>query len=424
MKTMLQERAEIQNMIVVQYWSFEELRRLYGLAEKEGVMELESPKMEDPPPRYDAHVPRTSELALSIEAPPIPPKEDDHSHALVSYQERPLIQLKDSVERAVSRENQALAAPVNDIVDHLLDEWTRLGDRDYFDPNARPSRHLKPRDRKYKAQVDSDEEVTSSSSFERSENIGGFMIEGPRSSVKKSVRFKASVEDDSDEDDHRPKRSTRHHIINSEDDTSSSSSSSDSDASPVAQRPEERRRSSASNAPRPGLGTQQPSDRVRRPYGSGSSNNIHELPPGRPVSRGMPPSVVQPRPVPNPGQQRQGPPPVRPNHRPPPISAPPSAVHRIPSAGPYVPQQYVGPSPRASPNPPYGTFFPARQAGPPGPQPILSSPKVSRRSHRTESRHDRNKDARSSASRNIKKGMYGGAAVAGILELLQGLDGL
>ena len=47
------------------------------------------------------------------------------------------------------------------------------------------------------------------------------------------------------------------------------------------------------------------------------------------------------------------------------------------------------------------------------------------RSHRMESqRLERLKKDESSASRNIKKGIFGGTAIAGILELLQGLDGL
>ena len=51
---MRQDRAEIQNMIVVQHWSLVELRKLYELAEKEAKEETMSPTIEDPPPSYDA----------------------------------------------------------------------------------------------------------------------------------------------------------------------------------------------------------------------------------------------------------------------------------------------------------------------------------------------------------------------------------
>ncbi|KAL8946589.1 MAG: hypothetical protein Q9183_007887, partial [Haloplaca sp. 2 TL-2023] len=51
--TMLQERAEIQNMVVVRHWSLVDLHRLYGLAEQEVEEKRNHHRIEPPSPRYD-----------------------------------------------------------------------------------------------------------------------------------------------------------------------------------------------------------------------------------------------------------------------------------------------------------------------------------------------------------------------------------
>ena len=431
---MRQDRAEIQNMIVVQHWSLVELQRLYGLAEKEAKEESMSPMIEDPPPSYDvakntqtsyyeeqaANGPRR----LSIQGPPIPDKVSNDSQALVKFEEKPLRQLDHQFTLALTRENQALGAPVYDIVNHLLHEWTKIPDvearpsppssRGYPSPHASPPSSRKnsaaypaPNSAARPTYFESDED-TSDSEFERSSEIGGRYIEGPRKGVEKNVRFRARVESDAEEYDHyrSRKRKPQKHILHGEDD---SSTDTDSDASPPPRAPGSRRSSESGNLPTARDG----SERRPRPY-SGRSGGREDA--GRSLNRGMSqPSVPQGRPPLN--QQWQSTPPLSIGLRPQQPYGPPGGPPRMPNSGSYIPPGYMG----QSPQPPPGTYFPQQQQRPPGP--LMPPRQESHRDRDREKRRSAEKDA-SSASKNLRRGLFGGAAVAGILDLLQGLDGL
>ena len=413
-KQMMQERAEIQNMIVVQHWSLVELRKLYHLAEVEGHHDSpghsplsQSPLIDDPPPRYDDVRATNGDLKLSIEAPY---KMEDKSKAIVIYKEKPLQELDQSLQHALNRENQVLQAPVHDIVDHLLEEWTRTTRTPQVSPRSSP-----PQERRRSTYYESDDETTSDSEFERSEGIGGRYIEGPRQANKKNVRFHARVDsdqDDSDRDKQHRKRAPKRHVLHSEDDTSTES---EDNSSP-------RSRRSSDNTKMKHVPTQPDSkDLSRRSYGSGSRAVPPENSSGRPAaSRGFSQGAMPPRPMPIPNQQQQwqGQPPPG-GLRPPPYHASSGGPPRMPLGSPYVPPQYLG----RSPQPPPGTYFPGGPGLPMPPNPPRESHR--HRRHNTESRQNaaREKD-KESASRNLKKGLFGGAAVAGILDILQGLDSL
>ena len=87
----------------------------------------------------------------------------------------------------------------------------------------------------------------------------------------------------------------------------------------------------------------------------------------------------------------------------------------MPNGSTYPPAGYMG----QSPQPPPGTYFPQQQQRPPGP------PMPPRQQSHRDREHRRNpeKDA-ASASRNLRRGLFGGAAVAGILDMLSALDGI
>ena len=480
-----------------------ELQKLYGLAEHESSTDVESPTNGSPPPSYDANPPG-NHLTLTIGgSPESPKKEEPNSRALVTYQEQPLTVMRESCERVREREEEALGAPVPDIVDHLLDEWTQVGVSDYYNRrrlsnhrfDQRPPKPVATKTR-HQAHVDSDESDTSEydSDFERSENIGGYYIEGPRGATKKHVRFRASAEDEEDEEFARPRKTTKRHVLNTVDE--SSTSESEEDRPSLHPYPSNRRTSTSSNGSRV-LG-QAGSERQRRPY----SRNSGEHPPSRPGSRGVsqgPPQITGlsglgqpptpggrtapvPMPVPmqvpmpnsNPSSWQGQPPNLRPPNR----AGPP--LPRLGSGGPPL-SGYTGPSPGASPVTPHGSYFPPITRGiPPGqgppaqPQPPLlsgyppgtgpphtstrhsgppprqpppptqhnrhghghghphSSPggggtgtgtgTSTRRNGRASDRTGK-KDA-SNTSKNVKKGLLGGGAIAGVMEILQGLDGL
>lgn len=423
---MRQDRAEIQNMIVVQHWSLVELRKLYEMAEKESQEETMSPTIEDPPPSYDAaRNTQTSyyedqaangDRRLSIKAPPVPDKIPNDSQALVKFEEKPIQQLDRQFTDALRRENQALGAPVYDIVNHLLHEWTIIpeGEARSSPPNSRgypsppSSRKSSTANPSGKPTYYESDEDTSDSEFVRSSEIGGRYIEGPRRGVEKNVRFRARVESDEDEQDHHRsrRRGPKKHILHSEDDTSSDTD--DSDASSPPRAAGSRRSSESSNAPY----TRDGSERRPRPY-AGRSNGPEDT--GRPVARGMSqPTIPQGRPLPN--QQWQPTPPVPIGLRPQQSYGPPGGPPpRMPNGSPYLPTGYMG----QSPQPPPGNYFPQQQQRPPGPP---MAPR--QQSHREkEKRRSAEKDA-SNASKNLRRGLFGGAAVAGILDLLSGLDGL
>jgi len=418
-------------MIVVQHWSLVELRKLYTLAETEAQEESMSPLIEDPPPRYDAYRPGETNLnggrgshssdnglQLSIEgSPPVPPKINGHSQAIVKFQEKDLHQLDESFSRALTRENQVLNANVYDIVDHLLHEWTRA-------PNSpRTLLRSSPKDYRRKAYYSSDESDTESD-FEGHDNKGRY-IEGPRRSQKRGVHFQPSVESDQeDEQRDRPRRrAPKRHILNSESETSSKESESMSP--PVTRsQPNPRRNSDASNS-RYDPSARDSHERHRAPNASSGLDNVPEAP-GRPTSsRGIP---QPPMPVPARPQPQHYSTSPNPAFRPPYTGHPPGPP-RLASTGPYMPVPPPGYMGGASPVPQAGGYFPQGQRppgppGPPMPMPVQRPPRL--HGHRSDHRHEKEKAEkdRAVASKNLKRGLFAGAGLAGILDLLQGLDGL
>ena len=410
-------------MIVVQHWSLVELRRLYQLAESEAREEAINGSHDDPPPRYEDHraiepnyysqKATEGDLQLAIVPPP-----EDNSRAMVKYQEKPVQQLDAAFTKALVPENRALGANVNNVVDHLLHEWTQIPELD-----SHPvSRYRRPSLSTYN---ESDEEDTTESEYDEVRTKGRY-IEGSKK-VKKDVRFKANVESDEDEDDHRPRhrRPPRKHILHSESDTSS-----DSDSAPPIQhraQPPSRRGSEASN------GRYDPQDRNPRPYASNGVNHQREnptLPGSRPTSsRGIPQPPIGPnynRPMPNPNPnpnptpyQTTSPMPI------PPTLHPPSYHGPHPGASPrnqYVPPGYPG----QSPQPPHGNYFPPaiQQQRPPLQQQHRSSKHSHRHHHPQKTEQQKAEEDKHAANKNLKRGLFGGAAIAGILDMLQGLDGI
>lgn len=408
-------------MIVVQHWSLIELRRLYDQAETEAREEALSPHPDDPPPSYDEHraiepsyyAQKAAEgnLQLSIIAPPA--RVEDSSRVMVKYQERPIHQLDAAFTKALVRENQALGANVNNIVDHLLHEWTDIPELD-----SRPmTRDRRPSMSTY---YESDEEDTTESEYEGPHTKGRY-IEGPRERrVKKDVRFQPHIESDSDEDarhkQHRP--APRRHVLRSDDD-----SSSESEISPVLPRsqPASRRSSEAGNA-RYNPNAQESHDRNPRPYASTGRSyrpeipNPGPIPSGRPSSRGIPQPPMGPAPtrsMPNVNQWQGTQPVPMQGLRPPSHQGPPGGP---PRGGSYVPPGYMG----HSPQPPPGGYFPQQRPHGPPLSPNMRPPRPHR--HRTDTQ--KAEEDKHIASKNLKRGLFGGAAIAGILDLLQGLDGI
>ncbi|KAL9098787.1 MAG: hypothetical protein Q9163_005613 [Psora crenata] len=431
-KFRMQERAEIQNMIVLQHWSFEELKGLYSAANDETRRNSISPNSDDPPPRYEE--PATDEVHLASIAPPRPPKEEVTSKAMVQYREQPLQQLDESLHQALARENSTLSAPVPDIVNHLLHEWTQPN---FVDFRASAPRRPLTESRKYMPRISDDEEDTTESEYDESDDHArGYYLEGPRADVaRKNVRFryqKAKVEDGPDEAEHPPNRPSHKHIINSDDYSSDSSQSS-----PIAYRREPRRDSNSSGS-RHELHSYSPSDRNPRPYTSGPSGPRNSPPEKEAVVpgsfQGRPPLGLHPRtmPVHMRNQPWQGHGPNSPGLRPPqPFSGQPGLPQRRSSGGVYIPQPYVH-SPSTSPVAVHGGYFPPRQPGPglppsgqgPPPGMIQSRPSRPRTNHGSRQAIEKAERDKKSASRNIKKGIGIGAAAAGLMELLSGLDGI
>ena len=183
---MLQERAEIQNMVVIRHWSFVDLRRLYEMAEHENVDEVKSP-IESPPPSYEVVEHPGGDERLAIEPAPL---ESDQSKALVKYQETPLNQLDAKLTQAMALPNRVLAQPDVNVVDHLLKEWTRIREFE----SKRQSRK-----NRYGAHAETDDESdTSSDEYDQSERAGGRYLDGPNGTHKlrknvKNVHFRARV---------------------------------------------------------------------------------------------------------------------------------------------------------------------------------------------------------------------------------------
>lgn len=447
---MMQERAEIQNMIVLQHWSFEELKSLYQAAHSDtSRRESLNSLPEEPPPGYDAPASEVIRLAVTG-PPPRPPKEElaqngngNGNLSLVHYQEQPLAQLDQSLHQALHKENQVLSAQVPDIVNHLLHEWTLPQYPDHkmhSDSRASTARNTDGKDKKYHTHLSDQEEDTTESEYTDSDasHPRGYYIEGAgpeRNRVKKGVRFRdqqAKVEDDVDEGERRHRRSSHRHIINSDEDSTDSERSS----SPVAtHRPAlsrgHRRDGTASNGNGSyAHGSYSSYDRNRRPYTGGPSaprNSPPEKEAVRPgSSRGMP-SAMHNQPWQN---QAQQPHPQSPALRPPPPghynSGPPQARMPPGLGGQYMPpmsSQHQAPlpySPGASPVMSHGRYFPQQHSH----QPRRDRDHKPRRGHSSRQGSDKAEKDKRAASSNIKKGIGIGAAAAGLMELLSGLDGI
>ena len=444
-------------MIVTQHWSLVELRKLYELADQEARNESQSPLLDDPPPSYDTcraleqgapmeqiHV---NDQQLSLHVPAVPPKVEDSSQAIVKYHERPLHQLDASFNKALARENQVMNANVPDIVEHLLTVWTVTPERQSHPSPPRDS----PREVRRKSYYESDTEDTSDSEFEGAQTGGRYLEAAPRKSYKGKVQFRARVESDPEDHEHeRPReRGPRKHIIQSGE--SDTSSDSDDVLPPSRTRPHPRRRSSDASSHH-----SETYDRPRRPYMSGGLSNVPEDASGRGTTpRGVPPSPmpVPIRPMPTPTQQwpptPQGTPSNPGGFRAPSFNnGPYPGSPRIQTNGHYPPPA-TGYMPGPSPQPQSGTYFPPRMQmpGPPPPPPPMmgmgmppqqQQQRPPHRQHNSRRHNHRHEDRESmkiarerdkamkaeESNKNLKRGLFGGAALAGVLDLLQGLDGI
>ena len=460
---MLQERAEIQNMVVVRHWSFVDLRRLYELADHEGPEEFQSP-IESQPPSYEETEHPGGDKRLAIEPTPLA---SDQSQALIKHQETSLEQLDARMNKAMVLPNKVLAQPDVNIVDHLLDEWTRVRE---FEKRRQRKKH------RYDAHAETDDESDTSSDdeFDLSQTAGGRYLEGPNGAHKprknvKNVQFRARVDSDTEGSDHtKPrKRAPSRHVLRR--DTSSSSSSS----------PPPRFRRSSDSDPRFRPAPPDLADRTRRPYTQprdGATTNDHPTSRNGPLPNpGFPPNIQgQPRGVPPPQRQNslQSPhwsnsqAPQSPGLRPPlhngqfppsgPVPTnsqynpahfpPPPRPQRKPSSGPYamppIPQGGYGYSPQISPSSSFQPGFrgPPSLDGRGGGQMRDAYHQRERRDgySRHEGRHKRHgtgererdnarardKEERDKKDRKITKGLLGAGALAGLMDILGGLDGI
>ena len=457
---MLQERAEIQNMVVVRHWSFVDLRKLYEIAEQEHDEDVKSP-IESPPPSYNGVEHPGGDERLAIEPSSLG---SDQSKALVKYQETPLNQLDAKLNTALALPNKILSQPDVNVVDHLLAEWTRVNE-------IQKSRRA--RRSKYGAHYETDDESDTSSDDEygQSRESGGRYLEGPNGTQKprksvKNVHFRARVESDTEDSDKANPRSRppSRHILRS--DTSSSSSPSP---------PPRSRRSSDSN---PRFRPVPPDlvDRTRRPYTQPRDNaSTNERPgsrngpvsqPGMQQQRGLPQQWQNPPQSPHWSTQSQAP--QSPGLRAPPYNGqfppngqyptghfpPPPGPQRMPSSGPYPmphPQPSYAhnqqPSPSSSFQPGPGFRGPPSLDGRSAPdgrgQPRDGyQPRDAPRDgyHHHSGRHHRRhgtgeketekkreakpKSFKENAKKDISRGLLGAGAVAGLMDLLGGLDGI
>lgn len=445
---MLQERAEIQNMVVVRHWALVDLRRLYQAAEHEDIDDVKGP-IGSVPPSYNGVEHPGGDTRLAIEPAP---SESDDSMALIKYQETPLNQLDSSLEKAMAKPNRILQNPDVNVVDYLLEEWTRLREL---------GTKRQKKNEKYGAHYETDEsdEFSSEGEFERSQDIKGRYITngaGRPSKNVKNVRFRARVEDDSEELDRGKPRNqySSRHVLRSD-----SSSSSSSSASPP---PPRSRRSSDSGAQRYRPQPPELADRTRRPY-TQPRDGVSDRPGSdRPGSRGGPPSPSSqaPRGMAMPNQHVHSSHPQSPGLRPPHYNGqfPPQNVQYPPPNGQHPPQngQY---QPQTGQYPPQNGYYP-----PPGPQRMASSgpygmppsgyglgqspqpgfqgpprgpPGLEHQAgghhhhHHSSKKRDgaggkpaEAKKKEKSESKGVKRGLLGAGAVAGLLDLLGGLDGI
>ena len=444
---MMQERAEIQNMIVLQHWSFEELKSLYQAAHSDNSRrESLNSLPEEPPPGYDD--PASDVIRLAVTAPPPrPPKEElapngNGNLSLVHYQEQPLAQLDQSLHQALHKENQVLSAHVPDIVNHLLHEWTLPQYPDHKAHSDSRARDPDRKNQKYQTHLSDQEEDTTESEYDDSDTSRphGYYLEGagPQpNKVKKGVRFRdqqAKVEDDVDEGERRHRRSSHRHIINSDEDSTDSelSSSPVSTHRPALARGHRQDSSMSSGNGSYAHGSYSAYDRNRRPYTGGPSaprNSPPEKEAVRPGSSRAMPTNLHNQPWQN---QAQQPHPQSPALRPPPPghynSGPPQPRMPPGPGGHYMPtlasqQQAPFPySPGASPVTPHGRYFPQQQQY--SHQPRRDRDHKPRRGHSSRQGSDKAEKDKKAASSNIKKGIGIGAAAAGLMELLSGLDGI
>ncbi|KAL8685115.1 MAG: hypothetical protein Q9224_005957, partial [Gallowayella concinna] len=426
-QTMLQERAEIQNMVVVRHWSLVDLHRLYELAENEDTERRAQHRIEPPPPpRFDPIRHTNPDPRLQIEGPKT---DEDSSKALVKYNETALHDLDKSLNRALSRPNKLLRAPGDDIVDRLLDEWTRV--------RGTPSGKKNHRPRKHRARYDTDSE-DSEIDFERGD-IGGRYIGAPPRKARNVHFERARVESGSDESDsQKPRRRGPRHAILDSDSVSTSTTESDSDSLP----PRPPRRYSDGSKARPAMA--EFGNQTRRPYTSGGSPQS-----SRPNSRSGPQPPQPPRPVQNPAWPNQQPPKQPTNGpgsaalRPPAPYILPPGPKRLSSSGPFVgiPPQPAPPgyavSPGTSPNT-RGMYYPPPPLPPnPLPSQLSQHSTSSRNSHRKGSSwrngngngngEGKDKDKmtfKQNAKRDVKRGLIGAGAVAGLMDIIEGLGAI
>lgn len=427
-RDLLQERAEIQNMVVVRHWAIVDLRRLYKAAEHENIDDVKSP-IDSAPPSYNGVEHPGGDTRLAIEPAPF---ESDDSKALVKYQETPLNQLDSSLQKAIARPNRILQNPDVNVVDYLLEEWTRLRELE---------KKWQKKSEKYGAHYGTDEsdDFSSEGEFQRSHDIKGrYITNGAGRATKnlKNVRFRARVEDDSEGSDKGKPRNQQpsRHVLRSDSSTSSSSSPSPS--------PPRSRRSSDSGAQRYRPQPPELADRTRRPYTQPRDGGSD-----RPGSRGGPPSPSSqpPRGMNMPNQHLHNPHPQSPGLRPPHYNGqfPPQNNQHPPQNGQYPPPNGYHPPPgpqRMASSGPYGMpppgYGPGQQPqpgfqgpprGPPGPNQQAGGHHHHHSSKKRDGAGGKPADGKKKEKteiKGVKRGLLGAGAVAGLLDLLGGLDAI
>ena len=413
-----------------------DLHRLYGLAEQEVEEKRNHHRIESPPPRYDGIGQTYSDPRLQIEGPH---NGENMNKAMVKYNETPLQNLDQSLNKALSQPNRLLRAPGEDIVDRLLDEWTRV--------RGTPPKKSRRKTSKYTPRYATDSE-DSEMDFERSEDIGGRYLDAPPRKPKNVHFERAHVESESEESDHhRPRHRPPRHAVLDSDSVSTSTTDSDSDSPP----PRIPRRYSDGTKAKPAM--QEVADRDRRPYNGGGSPQS-----SRPNSRSGPHQVPQsPRPGQfpnNPFWTGQAPPPP-----PPPTASnsnglrPPGAYNnlhpggakRAASLGPgsmamaSVPHHNI--TPGSSPNtnrmyfppPPPPSGIPPQQQQQYSPQQSRSERHRHGKRERRERRNGADGGGKGSgdkhsfkehAKRDVKRGLIGAGAVAGLMDIIEGLGSI
>ncbi|KAL8921494.1 MAG: hypothetical protein Q9172_003999 [Xanthocarpia lactea] len=410
-------------MVVVRHWSLVDLHRLYERAQNEAAERKKQHRVEILPSPSDGFGHRNPDPRLQIEGPR---NDEDVSKALVKYNETSLHKLDESLNSALYRPNKLLRSPGDDIVDRLLDEWTRV--------RGTPPRKNPHKPRKHRPRYDTESE-DSGIDFERGD-IGGRYIGAPRRNPRNVHFERARVESDSEEsDDHKPRhRGPRHAVLDSD---SVSTSTTESESDSPSPRPPRR----FSDGGKVKSATQELGNQTRRPYTSGGSPQS-----SRPASRSGPQAPVSARPGPaqTPSHVGQMPPnqngPGSAGLRPPaPYNIPP-APNRMSSSSPFVgiiPAQIhsglIPVSPGTSPNT-RGMYFPPppNQVPTQGQLPQPHPPSSTRSHHKSSQRRNgfegkANGDKmtfKQNAKRDVKRGLIGAGAVAGLMDIIEGLGAI